>query len=169
MYIKQFFAHNITAVKNRNIYDWILIIMNTNEEMLQFLHKSAKMSVDSTTKLLSKTENRELRAELLSEINGYKRFERESSALLRSHGLKPQNPGMGVKLMSDVGMAVNTMMDSSTSHIAEIMINGSNMGVIKMSKHLNRNGDCPEKTRNLCSDMISYEKHRMEKLSSYLR
>ena len=143
--------------------------MNTNEEMLQFLHKSAKMSVDSTTKLLSKTEDRKLRQELLSELDGYKRFERESSALIRSHGLKPQDPGLGVKLMADMGMAVNTMMDSSASHIAEMMINGSNMGVIKMSKHLNRNTDCPEKTRNLCSDMINYEKNRMEKLSSYLR
>ena len=143
--------------------------MNTNEEMLQFLHKSAKMSVDSTTKLLSKTDDKRLRQELISELDGYKRFEHESSSLIRSHGLTPQNPGMGVKLMSDVGMAVNTMMDSSASHIAEIMINGSNMGVIKMSKHLNRNVDCPEKTRNLCSDMINYEKNRMEKLSSYLR
>lgn len=143
--------------------------MNTNEEMLQFLHKSAKMSVDSTTKLLSKTDNHKLRAELLCELDGYKRFERESSSLLRSHGLKPQDVGMGTKLMSDVGMAVSTMMNTSASHIAEMMINGSNMGVIKMSKHLNRNLDCPEKTRNLCSDMINYEKNRMEKLTSYLR
>ena len=143
--------------------------MNTNEEMLQFLHKSAKMSVDSTSKLLSKTDNPKLRQELLSEIDGYKRFERESTALLRSHGLKPQDPAMMSKLMADVGMTLSTMMNSSTSHIAEMMINGSNMGVIKMSKHLNRNTSCPEKTRNLCSDMINYEKSRMEKLGSYLR
>ena len=143
--------------------------MNTNEEMLQFLHKSAEMSVSATEKLIAKTQDSKLKSELITQLSGYRGFQREAADCLMSHGLKPQSESGKTKVMSNFGMAVNTMIDSSASHIAEMMINGNTMGIIKMQKHLNRNTSCPAKTRDLCGNMIEFEKKCIDRLGSYLR
>jgi len=124
--------------------------MNTNEEMLQFLYKSASMSVDTTARVIAKTHDARLRRELNEQKDGYRRFADDAVKGLKSHGLTPQDNPLMTKLMTNVGISVNTMIDSTPSHIAEIMINGTNMGVLKMNKHLNRNKDISEETNKLC-------------------
>ncbi len=142
--------------------------MNTNEEMLQFLYKSASMSVDTTARVIARTHDARLRRELGEQKNGYRRFAEEAVRGLRSHGLAPQDNGTMTKLMTNVGIAVNTMIDSTPSHIAEIMINGTNMGVLKMNKHLNRNKDIGEETQRLCKELIDYQKKSITNLEPYL-
>ena len=142
--------------------------MNTNEEMLEFLYKSASMSVDTTARMFNKTRDGNLRRELTSQINGYRQFAESASRELRSHGLTPQDNSGMTKLMTNVGIELNTMIDSTSSHIAEIMINGTNMGIIKMNKHLNRNRSCPDETAAMCKNLIGYQKTNINKLEGYL-
>ena len=142
--------------------------MNTNEEMLQFLYKSASMSVDTTARMISKTDDSRLRRELTSLMNGYKAFAEDAKRGLRAHGLAPEDNKNMTKLMTNVGIAVNTMLDSTPSHIAEIMINGTNMGLIKMNKHLNRNRSCPGETAEKCRKLMDFERDSIAKLEGYL-
>lgn len=142
--------------------------MNTNEEMLQFLYKSASMSVDTTARVIAKTHDARLRRELNEQKDGYRRFADDAVKGLRSHGLTPQDNPLMTKLMTNVGISVNTMIDSTPSHIAEIMINGTNMGVLKMNKHLNRNKDISEETNKLCRELIDFQKNSATKLEAYL-
>lgn len=142
--------------------------MNTNEEMLQFLYKSASMSVDTTARVIAKTHDKGLKNELNHQVAGYKRFAEDAVAGLKVHGLVPEDNKAMTKLMTNVGIAVNTMIDSTPSHIAEIMINGTNMGIIKMNKHLNRNKNIGEETRGLCKDLIDFQKSSITKLEGYL-
>lgn len=142
--------------------------MNTNEEMLQFLYKSASMSADVTARMLKKTHDPKLVRELSSQIGEYKSFADNAESLLKVHGLAPADNSTVTKLMTNMGIEVNTAIDSSPSHIAEIMINGINMGIIKMNKHLNRNSACKEETRKKCTEMIEYQKKSIDRLESYL-
>lgn len=142
--------------------------MNTNEEMLQFLYKSASMSVDTTARVIAKTHDARLRRELNEQKDGYRRFADDAVKGLKSHGLTPQDNPLMTKLMTNVGISVNTMIDSTPSHIAEIMINGTNMGVLKMNKHLNRNKDISEETNKLCRELIDFQKNSATRLESYL-
>ncbi|MBE6605515.1 MAG: hypothetical protein E7635_00550 [Ruminococcaceae bacterium] len=142
--------------------------MNTNEEMLQFLYKSASMSVDTTARVIAKTHDARLRRELNEQKDGYRRFADDAVKGLKSHGLTPQDNPLMTKLMTNVGISVNTMIDSTPSHIAEIMINGTNMGVLKMNKHLNRNKDISEETNKLCRELIDFQKNSATKLEAYL-
>lgn len=142
--------------------------MNTNEEMLQFLYKSASMSVDTTERVIQKTHDAGLRRELNDQKSEYRRFADSAVKGLKSHGLTPQDNPVMTKLMTNMGISVNTMIDSTPSHIAEIMINGTNMGVIKMNKHLNRNKDIGDETKKLCRELIDFQKNSVTRLESYL-
>ncbi len=142
--------------------------MNTNEEMLQFLYKSASMSADTTARVMAKTKNKRLKNELASQMAGYRHFADMATNNLRAHGLTAQDNKAVTKLMTNMGIEMNTMLDDTPSHIAELMINGANMGIIKMNKHLNRNKTCKSETREMCENLMKFEKENNSKLEGYL-
>lgn len=142
--------------------------MNTTEEMLQFLYKSASMSVDSTSRVLKKTRDGDLRRELSAQISAYRDFASEASSALARHGLEPTDNNVCTKLMTLLGIELNTMIDATPSHIAEIMIGGANMGIIKMNKHLNRNKLASKEASEKCRQLIELQRKNNERLERYL-
>ena len=70
------------------------------------------------------------------------------------------------RLSARFGMAFNTMLDSTTGHIAEMMIEGSNMGITDMIKLLNNfevgNGD--SEAVRLAREVVRFEEHNLEML-----
>lgn len=72
---------------------------------------------------------------------------------------------MTAKMGAKMGMVMNTMLDTTTSHLAEMMINGATMGIIDLEKKLNDGGGEAER---LARDVLRYEKETVERLGQYL-
>ena len=62
------------------------------------------------------------------------------------------------------------MMDTSLSHIAEMMIQGSNMGIIEMNKCINtcERGGCEGGAVKLAQDIVEFEQQNLERMKKYL-
>ena len=89
---------------------------------------------------------------------------------MRERGREPKEEGLFTRVSARVGMAFNTMLDSTTGHVAEMMIEGSNMGITDMTKLINDHeprGTCPEAVR-LAREVITFEEHNLEMLKRYL-
>lgn len=71
-----------------------------------------------------------------------------------------------IKLKTEIHY--NTMLNTSTSHIAELMIRGSNNGIVEMEKILRHNEEAGEKTVSLAKELISFEENNIAKLKDYL-
>lgn len=71
-------------------------------------------------------------------------------------------------MMLKTGIHCNTMLNTSTGHIAEMMIKGSNNGILEMSKILNHNREAGEKPVALAKQLIDFEEKNVESLKSYL-
>ena len=141
--------------------------MDKNETLLQELYKNTTMGGDSLVDLMNKTENPEMKKEMTRELEKYREFSNRAEALLGEKGLKPEEPGMMAKAGSKIGMAMNTMLDTTTSHIAEMMINGATMGIINIEKQLNEN-EPDGKARELAEDILKFEKSTAENLARFL-
>ena len=65
---------------------------------------------------------------------------------------------------------MNTMVDSSPSKIAEMMINGSTMGVINLEKRVKqaRSEGVSEDVVKIASDMMTFEEDNIQKMKPYL-
>ena len=72
------------------------------------------------------------------------------------------------KAMSWMGVEMNTMMDKSNSKIAELMIQGTNMGIIEGVKLLNQNPDANDGVKNLLNEFIKFQENTVEQLKKYL-
>lgn len=141
--------------------------MDSNESFLQELYKNTTMGADSIIDLMDRAENPEMRAEMTAELNRYREFSARASALLSERGLKPEEPGMMAKTGAKLGMAFNTMLDTTTSHIAEMMINGATMGIINIEKQLNTADPSPE-TKKLAEEILDFEKSTSDNLARFL-
>lgn len=71
-------------------------------------------------------------------------------------------------IMLKTGIQLNTFLNTSTSHIAELMIKGSNMGVLEMEKILNHNEEAGDKSAGLARQLIDFEGKNVERLIKYL-
>lgn len=141
--------------------------MDNNENLLQEVYKNVKMGHDSIIDLLDKVEDNALRGEMTTQLETYRRFTGDANEKLGERGLKPKEISTTAKASAKIGMTVNTMIDSSTSHLAEMMINGATMGIIDLEKKLNDGGYSPE-AKAFAEDVLRFQKGTVDKLGSYL-
>lgn len=143
----------------------------TSEEFfLDQIYKNAKMGADSIINLLPRVKDDGMRSIMTVQLDGYEKYAARASAALAQRGIEAKEENIFTRLSARMGMAMNTMIDSTTSHIAEIMIEGSNMGITDMTKLLNDHvprGESREAVQ-LAREVMAFEEHNLEMLKRYL-
>ena len=139
-------------------------------EMLEKLYKNVKMGSDSLIKLLDKVSGEEFKKHLTRQINGYEGLAGKIRDRLKNAGYEAKEENAMVKLWSSVGMAMNTLMDSSDSHIAQLVAEGSTMGITDAVKVLRdyENSDVSEEALILAKDVIKLEEFNLEQAKSFI-
>ena len=127
---------------------------------------TGKLSVDNVIK---KIEDTNLRNILLCHYESYNELSNKIAAQLNKNGETPKESNVFGKAMLWSSINLNTLFDKTPSHIADMMIQGNNMGIISINKELNCNSDSlSEDTLNLASDLISLEQKNVEDLKTFL-
>ena len=88
--------------------------------------------------------------------------------MLRSRGVQPDGVGAAAKLTSELMSAMKTMVDHPSTKIAEMMIQGSTMGVTKSLRTLR---DCrPEdpRVKDLADKLLKTEQANIEEMKTFL-
>ena len=57
---------------------------------------------------------------------------------------------------------INTLLNTSTSHLAELMIQGSNRGITDMCKSLNHNATEKSMATELARELMDFEEKNIE-------
>ncbi|MDE5804522.1 MAG: hypothetical protein K2I22_16565 [Lachnospiraceae bacterium] len=63
---------------------------------------------------------------------------------------------------------MNTLFNTSTSHLAELMIQGSNRGITQMCKVLNHNPQAHAMSTELAKELMDFEEKNINILKKYL-
>ena len=140
------------------------------DAMLEEIYKNAKMGGEALLSLLPKVADSKLRRELTAQLDGYEKYAKQAEQYLCEQGKEAKDAGLWQKMTAKVGIGVNTLMDSDTSHIAEMVIEGSNMNITASVKLLREYESCrvSEKALRLCRDMIDFEQKNVEIMQNYL-
>ena len=139
-------------------------------ELLEKLYKNVKMGSDSIIKLLDKVSGDEFKSHLTKQINGYEGLASNIKEHLKKHGYEAKEENPVTKMWASVGMAMNTLMDSSDSHIAQLIAEGSTMGITDAIKLLRdyENTGVSEDALRLAKDVIKLEEYTLEQAKSYI-
>ena len=63
---------------------------------------------------------------------------------------------------------MNTVTNSNPDHIAEIMINGSTLGIVDMTKYINSHEGCDVYAVDLANRLIDTEEKNIEYMRGWL-
>ncbi|MBQ4091114.1 MAG: hypothetical protein IJC64_02225 [Clostridia bacterium] len=139
-------------------------------QLLEQLYKNVKMGSDSIIKLLDKASDGEFKTHLTKQINGYEGLATKIKKRLSDMGEEAKEENVMVKLWTSVGMAMNTMMDSSDSHLAQLVAEGSTMGITDAIKLLREyeNTNVSEQALDIVRDVIKFEEHNLEVAKSFI-
>lgn len=140
------------------------------KKLLDALYKNVKMGADSILDLMPKVGDEEMRAELTSELEKYDSFAKEIKNMLLDIGEEAKEESFLAKIGTKMSVTMNTLVDSTTSHIAEMMIQGGTMGVTDATKSLREyeNTSCSEDALDLAKRIIKYEENTIERLKEFL-
>ena len=139
--------------------------------LLKAIYKNVKMAGDSLIDLMPKVKDQELKSEMTVQLSTYEAFASRAAKLLADEGVKPEDEGFLTKMGAKVGCMMNTMRDSTTTHLAEMLIEGATMGMNDMYKQIREteNTDASEKALRLARDVCAYEERTIEEMKRFLR
>ena len=138
--------------------------------LLQAIYKNVKMAGDSILTLMPKVKDSKLKNDLTVQLSVYEAYASRAAKLLADEGAKPEEEGTVTKMAAKWGSMMNTMLDSTTSHLAEMMIEGATMGVTDMTKLVREyeNSNCSEEALSLAREIISFEEDTIERMKEFL-
>ena len=136
--------------------------------VLNEISKISKMGMDSISYLAPKVTDKEMRKVLVAMYSQYGNTQSQLNQHFEKYGEIPDATPFKDKMMSFAGVQFNTLKDRSNSHIAEIMIQGTLMGVIQCQKILNCKLDIQKSTTELLKDFNKFQRENIDKLNAYL-
>ena len=144
--------------------------MTKEAELLDQLYKNVKMGSDSIVKLLGKVSDSKFKTDLTDQLNGYESFAAKAKSRLKDMGAEAKEENVMIKFWSSIGMTMSTLTDSTDSHIAQMVAEGSNMGITDGIKLLRdyENTNVSEDALKLVRDVIKFEERNLERAKSYI-
>ncbi len=145
----------------------------TAAEVLQAVYKNLKMAQDSLLTLMPKVADADLKKDMTVQLSALEAFASRSAKLLSQEGAKPEEEGFFTRMSAKWGSMMNTMKDSSGTHLAEMLIEGYTMGVNDLYEQkraleagvADRNPD----VRKLVDDVCAYQERLVSDLKKYLK
>jgi len=136
--------------------------------VLDELSKGACMGRDAIHFILDKVKDEGLKEELNNQYKKYKEISERINELYPEYSNdEPHKTSTMNKVMTWYGIEMKTMMDDSTSKIAELLLQGTNMGIIEGRKLLNHK-HTDEEVNSLVQEYVEMQEKAVEKLKTFL-
>lgn len=142
--------------------------MDTNRYILNELNKGIKMGMDSISNVSEKVQDDRFKLDLKYQYDEYNKILNEVNNELTHYDDFPKELNPMQKAMGWMGVEMNTLTDKSNSKIAELMIQGTNMGIIEGVKLLNQNPNAKEEVKNTLNKFVKFQENTVEQLKKYL-
>lgn len=145
--------------------------MNKNKDvdMLDFIYQNSQMGVASLNEILPMVEEGKFKDGLRAQLKGYKDIHEEARNHLNEAGYDEKGINAMQKMMTYLMIDVKMMADSSPSHVAKMLIQGSNMGIIDAQKRIHQyEGEANGKAVKLMKHLQEFEEKNVERLKAYL-
>ncbi len=140
-----------------------------SEEILAEIYRNTQLALQSIVDILPETDAEDLKEEILRQHEIYEQFAARASVLARDKGIELKEPNVFKKAMMWGSIKMNTLTDNTRAHIADMMIQGTVMGITSLKTSASEMGEsADEEIKTLLSDLIEAEEGFEKKLKEYL-
>ena len=138
--------------------------------VLDEVNKGATMGMDAIEFVVKKVGDENFKKTLDLEYNKYKDISRRANELYENYTYEkePHETSGMTKVMTWWGVQMKSMNDKSNSNLSELLLNGTNMGIVEGRRLLNQNPDINPKIHTLLDDFVKMQEDSVEKLKTFL-
>lgn len=142
---------------------------NQNLNILDEVNKGATMGMDAISYVSEKVKDNDFKEVLDVEYNKYQDISNRVSDLYNNYSNKePHETNTMTKMMTWYGIQMKTMADDSTSKLSELLMQGTNMGIIEGRRLLNQNQNAEKDVKSILNDFVVMQEDSVETLKKYL-
>lgn len=142
---------------------------NKNLNILDEVNKGATMGMDAISYVSEKASDCKFKDVLDIEYNKYKKISEQVNSLYSNYSDKePHETNAMNKMMTWYGIQMKTMADNTTSKLSELLMQGTNMGIIEGRRLINQNDDAAQDVKNILHEFVTMQEDSVETLKKYL-
>ena len=140
-----------------------------SEEILAEIYRNAQLALQSIADIMPQVDDQKVKEELAAQHEEYEKFSARAAKIAKDRGIELKEPNMFKKAMMWGSIKMNTLTDNSRSHIADMMLQGTVMGIsaLRTSAGETYQGASDEITA-LLDEMIKAEEQFEKKWKEYL-
>lgn len=143
---------------------------NTNLNVLDEVNKGATMGMDAISIISEKTNDANLKETLKVEYTKYKDISQRVNNIYSKYTTEkePHETNKMNKMMTWYGVQMKTIKDDTPSKLSELLMQGTNMGIIEGRRLLNNNTRIDEDVKNVLNDFVVMQEDSIETLKKFL-
>ena len=149
--------------------------MDNNAELndlnvLDEINKGATMGMDAIEFIEKKVGDDKFRSVLNTEYGKYQKISNRVNNLYDKFPTQkePHETSGMTKVMTWWGIQMKAMTDKSNSNLSELLLNGTNMGIIEGRRLINQNPDINADIHTLLCDFVKMQEDSVECLKKFL-
>lgn len=137
-------------------------------ELLNYVFQNAEMGVDTISKLIDLTDDAEFKHQLETQKQEYEAMQDDAKKLLKQRGTSEDELSAFDKIRTYIMINMQTMNDKSVSHIAEMLMEGSTMGIVQALRKIRNYTDTENDIHMLMKKLLQMEENNFEQLKKYI-
>lgn len=142
---------------------------NQNLNILDEVNKGATMGMNAISYVSDKAKDSDFKDVLDIEYKKYKKISNRVNELYSNYANKePHETNTMNKLMTWYGIQMKTMTDDTTSKLSELLMQGTNMGIIEGRRLINQNENAAADVKSILNDFVTMQEDSVETLKKYL-
>ena len=142
--------------------------MKASQDLLNRIHRNTQMGLETLPLLASKAQDTNFKNTLKEQWKDYHELNRQAEELMKKRGIKVRGVNEMTRMSAVTMTNMKTLMDRSTSRLAEMAIQGSNMGVTKITKALHETRTTEHEAIELAEKVLKAEMKNLAALREYL-
>lgn len=132
------------------------------------IQRNTEMAIKAIETISDKVYDDNLAMQISRQSLKYSELHNEAVKQLVNAKAEPYHGNNLSDMMLKAAIHYNTLLNTSTGHIAEMMIKGSNNGILEMEKVLHHNEEAGEHPVTLAKQLIDFEEKNVKRLKDYL-
>ena len=143
---------------------------SSNLNVLDEVNKGATMGMQAISVISEKTHDADLKETLRVEYNKYQKISERVNDLYSQYTTekKPHEINPMQKMMTWYGVQMRTITDDTPSKLSELLMQGTNMGIIEGRRLINNNNRIDDNIKNILHDFVTMQEDSVETLKRFL-
>lgn len=145
------------------------MITKADKAVLDESYRNARMGREAINVIIGKVEDDDLALDLNRQACKFVQLEEKMQKEYQKAKEVPPEDRFADRTMLWGSIQMNTLLNASTEHLADMMIQGNTKGITELMKTVKRNKSVQKEYYEMAQELMDFEEKNIEKLKAYLR